>query len=100
MSGGNVAINLCVLLWARPGAEAALAAYEDKVLALFDDHGCTLLQRVRTDGADGAPTEVQIITVPSQAALDAYLADERRTALAAERDAAVARTDIHRVELV
>lgn len=93
-------INLCVLLWARPGAEAALAAYEDRVLALFDDHGCTLLQRARTDGTDGAPTEIQLISVPSQAALDAYMADPRRTALADERDAAVARTDIHHVTLI
>lgn len=93
-------INLCVLLWAHPGAEAALAAYEDKVLALFDDHGCTLLQRARTDGTGGAPTEIQMIAIPSQAALDAYMADPRRTALADERDAAIARTDIHRVELV
>ncbi|MFC7758531.1 AbfB domain-containing protein [Catellatospora bangladeshensis] len=98
--GDAVTINLCVLLWAHPGAEAALAAYEDKVLALFDDHGCTLLQRARTDGADGAPTEIQLISVPSQAALDAYMTDPRRTTLAAERDAAVARTDIHRVTLV
>jgi hypothetical protein len=28
-----------VLLWARPGMEAALSAYEDKVLRLVAEHG-------------------------------------------------------------
>ena len=37
---------------------------------------------------------------PSAAALDAYMGDPRRTALAADRDRAVARTEIIEVELV
>ena len=51
-------------------------------------------------GADGQPAEIQFIDFPSQAALDAYMADPRRTALAADRDRAVARTEIIDVELV
>ena len=31
--------TLCVLLWARPGADDALTAYEDRVLALVSEHG-------------------------------------------------------------
>ena len=31
--------TLCVLLWAQPGAQAALTAYEDRVLRLVPDHG-------------------------------------------------------------
>jgi hypothetical protein len=29
----------CVLLWATPGMEGALSAYEDKVLRLVAEHG-------------------------------------------------------------
>ena len=93
-------VTLCVLLWARPGEEAALIAYEDEVLALLDDHGATLLQRVRSDGTDDQPLEVQILRFPSQEALDRYLADDRRVALADHRDRAIARTQIIPVDVV
>jgi uncharacterized protein (DUF1330 family) len=92
--------TLCVLLWAQPGAQAALSAYEDRVLRLVPDHGGRVLQRGRGGGADGQPAEIQFLDFPSQAALDAYLGDPRRTALAADRDRAVARTEIIDVELV
>jgi hypothetical protein len=116
--------TLCVLLWAQPGAQAALTAYEDRVLRLVPDHGGQVVHRARNSGVqrgrnsgvqggrnsgvqggggggtDGQPAEIQFIGFPSQAALDAYMADPRRTALAAERDRAVARTEIIDVELV
>ncbi|HEY3759240.1 MAG TPA: hypothetical protein VGL37_05725 [Solirubrobacteraceae bacterium] len=93
-------VCLCVLLWANPDAEVALVDYEDRVLELMADHGARVLQRARTDGANGAPLEIQILEYPSQAALDGYLEDERRAALADEREAAIARTEILPVELV
>jgi len=37
---------------------------------------------------------------PSEPALQAYLDDDRRTALATERDHAIARTEVLRVELL
>jgi uncharacterized protein (DUF1330 family) len=92
--------TLCVLLWAHPGAQAALAAYEDKVLRLVPDHGGRVLQRARGSGADGQPAEIQLFEFPTGAALDAYISDPRRTVLAADRDQAVARTEIIDVELV
>lgn len=116
--------TLCVLLWAQPGAQAALTAYEDRVLGLVPDHGGRVVHRARNSGVhrarnggvqralnsgvqpgqgggtDGQPAEIQFIDFPSQAALDAYMADPRRTALAADRDRAVARTEIIDVELV
>jgi hypothetical protein len=73
---------------------AALADYEDRVLALIPEHGATVVSRVQSDGADGHPVEVQVFEFASQHSLDAYLGDERRTALTAERDAAVARTEL------
>ncbi|HTC60581.1 MAG TPA: hypothetical protein VK691_10755 [Solirubrobacteraceae bacterium] len=95
-----MSIHLCVLLWSRPGTEKALCAYEDTVLGLMGDHGARVLQRMRTDGANGAPLEIQVLEFPSQEALDGYMQDERRTSLAGERDAAIARTDVLAAEPV
>ncbi|GGN63237.1 hypothetical protein GCM10010112_22310 [Actinoplanes lobatus] len=94
-------IQLCVFLWARPGAVEALTAYEDKVLALLSQHDGRLVERARTaDGAaPDAPAEVQLIEFRSQAGYDGFLADPRRTAMSAERDAAIARTDLFPVTL-
>jgi uncharacterized protein (DUF1330 family) len=115
--------TLCVLLWAQPGAQAALTAYEDRVLRLVPEHGGRVVHRAQNSGAQGArnsavqgarnsavqrapggggdghPAEIQFLDFPSQTALDAYMADPRRTALAADRDQAVARTEIIDVEL-
>lgn len=89
-----MSLHMCILLWPNPGAEDALVAYEDEVLQLMGDHGASVLRRSRTDGADGAPLEIQILEFPSQAALDSYMTDGRRIALADARDAAIARTEI------
>jgi uncharacterized protein (DUF1330 family) len=93
-------VTLCVLLWAREGQESALTDYEDEVLPLITEHGGVVLQRLRTHGARDEPNEVQVIQFPSEAALDAYIHDPRRAALAAERDLAVERTQLMRVEIV
>jgi uncharacterized protein (DUF1330 family) len=96
-------VSLCVLLWAKQGKEPALRAYEDQVLGLLADHGGRVLQRgsVIADGAgdDAQPAEVQFLEFPDEAALAAYMNDSRRLALAADRDAAIARTDVLRVQL-
>jgi uncharacterized protein (DUF1330 family) len=100
VGSGLVTIQLCVLLWARPGATQALIEYENNVLALLPEHDARLLARARTDGADDAPTEIQLIEFASQAGYDSYLVDERRAALAAQRDAAIARTEVYPVRIV
>lgn len=93
-------IQLCVLLWARPGAGQALIAYEDRVLALLGEHRGRLVQRARTDGAGDSPAEIQLITFPDQESYDGFIYDERRTALAPQRDAAIERTEIYPVSLI
>jgi uncharacterized protein (DUF1330 family) len=93
-------LTLCVLLWAHPGAEEALTAYEDQVLALVPGHGGKVLWRARSNGTDGQPLVTHFLEFPSPQALDAYISDSRRQARAAERDRAVARTEIIEVELV
>jgi uncharacterized protein (DUF1330 family) len=94
----------CVLLWARPGMEAALSGYEDKVLRLVTEHGGRVLERgtVLPDSQhrDDPPTEVQLLEMPSAASLEAYVNDPRRLAMAGERDAAIARTDLYRIQPV
>lgn len=92
-------ISLCVLLWARAGEEEGLVAYEDRVLELVTEHGGRVLQRARTDGTGDQPLEIQLFTFESQTALDGYMCDERRTALADVRDRVVARTEMMRVTL-
>jgi uncharacterized protein (DUF1330 family) len=95
-----MSLTLCVLLWTRPGADDALTAYEDRVLSLVPEHGGRVLQRARSSGADGQPLEIQFLEFPSAEVLGYYVADERRTVLAGERDRAIARTDVIEVELI
>ncbi len=95
-----MSVTLCVLLWPHPGADDALTSYEDEVLALVGDHDGRVLQRARRSGADDAPLEVQLLQFGSAEALSGYMTDERRLALADDRDRAVARTQVIEVELL
>jgi uncharacterized protein (DUF1330 family) len=95
-------VNLCVLLWAHTGRDADLSSYEDQVLGLLSDHGGQLIQRARTvprNGNNDEPTEVQLLRFASEEALDGYLNDDRRAALADQREKAIAMTEILRVRL-
>ena len=109
------AVTLCVLLWARPGAEAGLIAYEDQVLGIATAHGGQVLQRARGSGAGGSgaggrpqeiqpqqiqPLEIQLLRFPSAQALQDFMTDGQRQALAGERDRVIARTEVIDVELV
>ena len=111
-------ITLCCLLWAHPGKERDLTAYEDRVLELLAEHRATLVERVIrnqpddvTDGGSAAsrttgrpvdpaartddhPMEVQVYRFPDQGALERYLADPHRVALASERDRVIRRTEL------
>ena len=91
-------ISLCVLLWSRPGREEDLTTYEDVVMKLLEEHGGRVVRRGLVAQAEpGSPTEVQFLELPGQASLDAYLTDPRRLALAADRDAAIERTQVLRL---
>lgn len=92
-------LTFYVFLWARPGREQELIAYEDAVLALVGEHSGQVVQRARTDGTDGKPLEIQLFEFASQAGMDGYMADPRRTALSVDRDMAIARTEIVPVQL-
>jgi hypothetical protein len=96
----GMSLTLCVLLWAREGRERDLTDYEDRVLQLVPDYAGRVLQRARADGSDGGPLEIQFLVFPSEDALDADMSDEQRQALAQDRDVAVARTEVLRVQLL
>jgi uncharacterized protein (DUF1330 family) len=96
-------VNLCVLLWAHIGRGAELSAHEDQVLGLLGDHGGQVIQRAKSmagDGDDSEPTEVQLLRFASEAALDGYMNDARRAALAEQRDQAIAMTGVLRVQML
>jgi uncharacterized protein (DUF1330 family) len=95
-----VKLTFYVFLWSHPGMDDALIAYEDSVLALVGEHGGTVLQRARSDGAEGRPLEIQLYEWASQDEVDSYMSDPRRTALAVDRARAVARTEIVPIQLV
>ena len=91
---------LTAMLWPHPGQEQLLIDYEDAVLALIPTHAGRVISRVRRiDDGDG-PFEVQIIEMPDQDAVAAYMVDPARVALAGMHARAIARTDVMRVELV
>ncbi len=90
-------LELCVLLWPTPGSDEALTAYEDTVLALVPAHGGRVVSRVRRDDGGPGPLEVQVIHLPDEEAMQSYLADPVRAALADEHRRVIARTEIIRV---
>jgi uncharacterized protein (DUF1330 family) len=98
--GGDMAVTLLVQLWAFPGREQLLVEYEDQVLPRLAPHGARILQRVRAVDANDGPLEAHVLEFPSERALDAYMADPERVALADLRERAIARTELVRVEVV
>lgn len=92
-------MRMCVLLWARDGRQDDLRRYEDTVLALLEDHRGTLILRSRVQQQSPTdPTEVQVIEFADASAMDGYMDDPRRTDLHDQRDAAIADTQILRLD--
>ena len=90
-------LRMCVLLWEQPGRDKDLAEFEDTVLAMVPDYGGTVVSRETViDRADGDPLEVQVLEMPDDQAVKAYMADPRRDALP-PRGEIIARTQILRV---
>ena len=91
-------LKLCVLLWAADGQEDALFRYEDTVLDLIPKYGGEVVSRVRRVDTGDGPLEVQVIHLPDDSALQAYMKDPERLALADVHRRAVSRTEIIHVE--
>lgn len=60
--------------------------YEDRVLELLRDHAAALVFRGRrkADQDPSLPLEIHLISFPRRAALESFLADDRRRALLEE----------------
>ena len=95
-----MAVTLLVQPWAVPGHEQLLVEYDDQVLPRLAPHGAKILQRVRAIDANDGPLEAHLLEFPSEDALDAYMADPERLALADLRERAIGRTELVRVEVV
>ena len=90
-------IYLVVRLTWVPGKAAAGADYERSVMQFWVEHGGEIIAAFKPQAqADGLPPadEVQILRIPTQAQLDAYLSDPRRLALSPKRAASIAVTEI------
>jgi hypothetical protein len=90
-------IYLVVRLTWVPGKAADGSDYERTVLRFWKEHGGEIVAAFKPLAqADGLPPadEVQLLRIPTQAQLDAYLSDPRRLALAPKRAASIAVTEI------
>lgn len=86
---------LVASLWVRDGRVAEFEAYERKAARIMRRHGGSIERAIRIDAAhtpSGAPFEVHIVSFPDRARFDAYRADRELIALAAEREAVIAKT--------
>lgn len=98
-SSDHPAIELCCLIWAHPDHPERATEYEDEVLALLADYGGEVVTRAIGPGLDDMPHETQIIRLPDQRALDAFLGDPRRRVLRDTRDEAIARMIVYPVRV-
>ncbi len=90
-------IYLVVRLTWVPGKAADGSEYERAVLRFWIEHGGDIIAAFKPLAqADGLPPadEVQILRIPTQSQMDAYLSDPRRLALAPKRAASIAVTEI------
>ena len=91
-------LRMCVLLWEQPGRDTELAEFEDPVLARVPAHGGTVVARdTVVNRRDGDPLEVQILEMPDEQALAAYMNDPGRLAVIERRDSIIARTQVLRL---
>ena len=89
----------CVMLWTA-GNDQALTEYENTVLALLPKHGGEVVSRVRRVSEGDGPREVQVIHLPDESALQAYMNDPDRLALSDIHRRAVERTEVLTVETI
>jgi len=90
-------IYLVVRLTWVPGRAADGSDYERRVMRFWVEHGGEIIAAFKPQAqADGLPPadEVQILRIPTQPQLDAYLSDPRRLALSPQRAASIAVTEI------
>ena len=85
-------MRLLVLLYAHPGREAALRAFEDRALAVLKDYGS--VERHHSPAVLGAapdvvPDEVHLLDFDDEGGFEHYRNDPRTQALIPERASSI-----------
>jgi uncharacterized protein (DUF1330 family) len=86
-----------VHLFGRKGVRGEFLEYEAKALEVFRRHGGeVVVAYVPMPAADGAetPDEIQVLRISDRKALDAFMHDPSRAAMAAEREAVIRKTEV------
>jgi uncharacterized protein (DUF1330 family) len=90
-------LYLTVHLYGRNGVPGEFRDYELKALTIFRKHGGDIVVAY-TPTADPTraetPEEIQVLRIASRAALDAFMHDPERLALATEREAVIRKTEV------
>jgi antibiotic biosynthesis monooxygenase (ABM) superfamily enzyme len=93
-----VPIYILVRLWIRKGREVEFEAYEHKVSQIMARYGGVIERVIRPHRIRPAeselPFEVHVLRFPTQKRYEAYEADADRTALSAERAAAIMNSEV------
>jgi len=91
-------IEVVASLWIHPGRVAEFEAYEHEATRIMQKYGGVVRNVVRngdaTHSSDGPPFEVHVLRFPSLEAFQSYRADPELAVLAAERNAAISRTEV------
>ena len=93
---GSLAV--VVSLWIHPGRVSLFEVYEQKAARIMQRYGGVVEKVVRmssaTPSSNEQPFEVHVLSFPSLEAFHSYRADAELAGLAAERSAAISRTEI------
>ena len=91
-------LEVVVSLWIHPGRVTEFEGYERKAARIMQRYGGVMQKVVRVSHADpssnGQPFEVHVLGFSSVEAFRSYRADSELAGLAAERSAAISRTEV------
>ena len=90
-------LYIIVHLYVVKNAEEKMYAYEKKALNVFRKHGGEVVTAFRpksTNANETMPDEIQILRIESQKSFDTFMQDRERLTMAAERDAAIRKTEV------
>ncbi len=78
---------------AGAGGLEAISRYESKVVPIIREHGGKIISAFKP--LNNPPDEIHLIEFPSKEALAQYQQDSRVVELKAEREKAIAKTDLY-----
>lgn len=82
-------------LWVKDGRFAEFARFENKAFAIMARHGARVVRIEQNHQAtDDVPHEVHVLDFPDNERFEAYRSDPELQALAGEREACIAKTEV------